>query len=188
MDTANEITVKVNMDFLSLIELLLSNGFTLSKKFMLDDIYYVKDDTDLSKDVLDIIKDTVLLRTHTDKDEEKIFLTAKRKKFNKSGDIISQLKVDLEILSPEDAIAFLQVLSYKKLICIHADVELYSKGDLGICIQWVNRNHLLVEIEEKGKLNSTEKIIKALDETGIEYDKSNYFVKKAQLIFEENYR
>ena len=188
MDNSNEITVKINTDFRSLVEHLLSQGFRLTEKFNLDDIYYIKKDTDLSLDVLEIIKDTVLIRKHTEKDFSKTYLTAKKKEFNSNGEILSQQKVDLEIISAEDAKTFLKMLGYKELMPIHAQIETYEKGDLGICIQWVNNDYLLVEVEEKGKLDTVDKLISALDSTQIDYDKSNYFVKKAQLIFEEKYR
>ena len=42
--------------------------------------------------------------------------------------------------------------------------------------------------EENEKYNTIEKMINALESTGINYDKSNYFVKKAKIIFEEKYR
>ena len=188
MDNSNEITVKINTQLPSLVEILLSQGFHLTEKFTLSDVYYIKNDTDLKSDILDIIKDCILIRRHIDDELTKNFLTLKKKLFNKKGEILSQQKVDLEILSLDDAKAFLAMLGYKELLSIDAQIQTYEKGDLGICIQYVNNKYLLVEVEEKGSLDTVEKLIAALDEINIDYDKSNYFVKKAQLIFEENYR
>ena len=39
-----------------------------------------------------------------------------------------------------------------------------------------------------GEMFEPQKMKEALEKTGIDYDKSNYFVKKARIIFEENYK
>ena len=57
-----------------------------------------------------------------------------------------------------------------------------------ICVEDVNDKYLFIEIEENEKYNTIEKMINALESTGINYDKNNYFVKKAKIIFEEKYR
>lgn len=67
-------------------------------------------------------------------------------------------------------------------------MEVYEKDRLQICVENVNDKYLFVEIEENEKYNTIPKMIYALDSTKIKYDKSNYFVKKAKIIFEEKYR
>lgn len=107
----------------------------------------------------------------------------KYKEYDDSENIIKQGKSKVQVISKEDAKSFLKIIDYKELIRIVDHIEVYEKNGLQICVEEVNDKYLFIEIEESEKYNTIEKMIDALENTGINYDKSNYFVKKAKIIF-----
>ena len=112
----------------------------------------------------------------------------KYKEYDENENIIKQGKSKVQVISKDEANSFLKTIKYKELIRIVDHIDVYEKDGLEICIEEVNDKYLFVEIEANAKYNSIEKMIEALESTGIKYDKSNYFVKKAKIIFEEKYR
>ena len=63
----------------------------------------------------------------------------------------------------------------------------YEKDGLELAIEYVNDKYLFIEVEANQKYDTIDKMKNALEEVGIEYDKSNYFQKKALLIFKDKY-
>ena len=82
----------------------------------------------------------------------------------------------------------MQTIGYKEIIRIVDRIEVYEKDGLQLCVQEVNDKYLFIEIEESDKFNTIEKMIEAIENTNIDYDKGDYFVKKAKIVFEEKYR
>ena len=110
------------------------------------------------------------------------------KEYDENENIINQGKSKVQVINREDAKTFLNTVGYKELIRVIDNIEVYEKDGLELCVEDVNDKYLFIEIEENEKYNTIEKMIKALDDTKIDYDKNNYFVKKAKIIFEEKYR
>lgn len=185
MKFEKEITVSVNSSKEELIKYLEDNNYNKIDSYIVDDIYYVKNDVDLDINPLDILKKCILIRSI---DNKKHLLVYKYKEYDENENIINQGKSQVQVVNREDAKIFLKTIGYKELISVVDNIEVYEKNGLEICIEEVNEKYLFIEIEENDKYNTIEKMIEALDNTKIDYDKSNYFVKKAKIIFEEKYK
>lgn len=185
MNFENEITVTINMSKKDLISFFDINNYKKVDNYIVDDIYYVPNDVDLDVNPLEVLKKCILIRSIDDK---KHYLMYKYKEYDENENIIKQGKSKVQVTSKDDASSFLKTIDYKELIRIVDHVEVYEKDRLQICVENVNDKYLFVEIEENEKYNTISKMIYALDSTKIKYDKSNYFVKKAKIIFEEKYR
>lgn len=181
----NEITVTINMSKKDLISFFDINNYKKVDNYIVDDIYYVPNDVDLDVNPLEVLKKCILIRSIDDK---KHYLMYKYKEYDENENIIKQGKSKVQVTSKDDASSFLKTIDYKELIRIVDHVEVYEKDRLQICVENVNDKYLFVEIEENEKYNTIPKMIYALDSIKIKYDKSNYFVKKAKIIFEEKYR
>lgn len=184
MKYENEITVEVNMTKEELIKHLEENNYNKIDNYILYDNYYVLKDADLNSNTLDILKKCILIRNIDDK---KYYLTYKYKEYDDNENIIKQGKSNVSILNTKEAKTFLESIGYKELIDIKDEINVYEKNGLELCIEFVNDKYLYIEIEENEKYDTVEKLIKALEETNINYNKNNYFVKKAKIIFEEKY-
>ena len=75
----------------------------------------------------------------------------------------------------------------RELIRIDDHIVVYEKDGLELAIEYVNDKYLFIEVEANQKYDTIDKMKNALEEVGIEYDKSNYFQKKALLIFKDKY-
>ena len=185
MKFEKEITVSVNTSKKDFIKYLEDNNYNKIDSYIVDDMYYVINDIDLDMNPLDILKKSILIRSIDDK---KHLLVYKYKEYDDNENIINQGKSQVQVNNKKDAKTFLKTIGYKELISIVDNIEVYEKNGLEICIEEVNEKYLFIEIEENDKYNTIEKMIEALNNTKIDYDKSNYFVKKAKIIFEEKYK
>lgn len=185
MKFEKEITVSVNTSKKELINFLDSNNYKKVDSYIVSDIYYVENDMDLDINSLEILKKCILIRSIDDK---KHYLMYKYKEYDQNENIINQGKSKVQVINKEDANTFLKTIGYKELISIIDYVDVYEKDGFQICVQDVNNKYLFIEVEENKEYNTLEGMIKALEKTKIDYDKSNYFVKKAKIVFEEKYR
>lgn len=185
MKFEKEITVSVNTSKKELINFLDSNNYKKVDSYIVSDIYYVENDIDLDINSLEILKKCILVRSIDDK---KHYLMYKYKEYDQNENIINQGKSQVQVINKEDANTFLKTIGYKELIDIIDYIEVYEKDGFQICVQDVNNKYLFIEVEENKEYNTLEGMIKALEKTKIDYDKSNYFVKKAKIVFEEKYR
>ena len=191
MNQTKEITVKVNLTKQELIDLLINKQYKKIDKYIMNDIYFVKKDTDLSQNSLNLFKNYILIRDLNEltfPEQNKIQYTHKTKEYDDKENIISESKTSVEIKNKEEGIKFLNSLNYQELIKITDLIEVYQKDNFKICLQYVNDKYLFIEIESNDKYPTIDSLIEELDKTNIPYDKSNYFVKKAQIIFEEQYK
>lgn len=185
MKFEKEITVSVNTSKKELINFLDSNNYKKVDSYIVSDIYYVENDMDLDINSLEILKKCILIRSIDDK---KHYLMYKYKEYDQNENIINQGKSKVQVINKEDANTFLKTIGYKELISIIDYVDVYEKDGFQICVQDVNNKYLFIEVEENKEYNTLEGMIKALEKTKIDCDKSNYFVKKAKIVFEEKYR
>lgn len=184
-----EITVKVNCSNEKLNNYLLNNGFRVIEKYDIHDRYMINRNVDISnmKD-LDILDNCILVR---DIKGMKKCLTYKKKVYDKNEDIISQSKVDCLVDDTDTAIKFMQCIDYNILFEIYDKITVYSNGLIEIASQYVNDKYLFIEMEDvssstpKHNYNNLDDMISDFEKIGIDYDKSNYFVKKAQIILKE---
>ena len=185
MNFEKEITVTVSFSKDELIKFFDVNNYKRVDNYVVDDIYYVPIAMDLKLNPLEILKKSVLVRSIDDK---KHYLMYKYKEYDANENIIKQGKSKVQVTNKDDANEFLKTMGYKELIRIVDYIDVYEKEGLQICVEDVNDKYLFIETEENEKYNTIEKMINALESTGINYDKNNYFVKKAKIIFEEKYR
>jgi len=185
MKFENEITVSINTSKEELIDFLSKNNYKKIDSYIVDDIYYVLKDVDTSLNTLEVLKKCILVRSINN---EKHYLLYKHKEYDENENIIKQGKSKVQVINKDDAKVFLETVGYKELIKVVDYIDVYEKDGLEINVEEVNNKYLFIEIEENKKYNSVEKLIHALENTNIDFDKSNYFVKKAKIIFEEKYR
>ena len=168
MNYEKEITVSINCSKEELIKVLESNHYRKINRYLVDDIYYVLESTNLDLNPLEILKNAIIVRSIDDK---KHYLMYKYKEYDQNENIINEGKSLVQVL-----------------IRVVDKIDVYEKDGLEILIEDVNDKYLFVEIETNEKYDTIDKLMKVLYNIKIDYDKTNYYAKKAKIIFEENYR
>ena len=188
---SNEITVKLNVSIQEFCKMLENKNFTMSKKYSLNDTYFVLDNLDLQKMTCrDILKKTILIRiiTNSIAKETVTKFTIKDKQIDADGRILSQSKIDCEILNAKDGRKFLEKLGYYEILNIKENNIVYKNDNLEIAIKDIENGDNLLEIEtveSDPELDTIDKLIKKLDNVELPIDSSNYFVKKAEIELEK---
>lgn len=140
-----EVTTRVNQSLSEVDEILTKQGFKVIRKSIIRDKYLSQ--MELSDNVLDVLKNSVLLR-YLCIDDSKVFkkITYKKKVFD--GDIvISEEKINLNIDDIDSAFDLFCSLGFKSVVDVNYDVVVYSKGNLEFCFQNVHNLGLLLEYE-----------------------------------------
>lgn len=180
----NEITVKVNGDFDKVIEILVNEGFEITDKFSLEDIYLIPKDMNIKKlSVREILKEAIIIRNVG---RCKV-LVYKKKNIDEYGNIISQEKIECDILNIEDGKRFIEAIGYKEIMEIAEDDVCYSKGGFGLVLKNVRNGDNLIEIEtiDEDGLRTVEDLKKKMLELNLPIDTSDFFVKKAEVELEK---
>ncbi len=184
-----EITVKVNCSFEELNKYLLDKGFKIVDKYSCYDRYMIDKNIDISKmKDLDVLDKCILARRIG---TSKKCLTYKKRIYDENENIISQTKLDCIVDDVDQAIKFMESIGYKVLFEIYDELVVYSNGKIEFASQMVNDKYLLIEMEDKSSItpkhnyDNIDDMIKDFEKVGIDYDKSNYFVKKAQIVLNE---
>lgn len=190
MKYEDEITVIVNDRYEELIDKILNRGFKKIDDYMIYDKYMLYKDIDIKSnisdmDILKIISNCVLIRSI---DDRKHFITYKYKEYDNDCNIIRQGKCDCKIDNPPEGMELVKCLGYdRELIRIDDHIVVYEKEGLELAIEYVNDKYLYIEVEANEKYNTVMKMKDALEELGIGYDRSNYFQKKALIIYKDKY-
>ena len=190
---SNEITVKIECSIKQVKKILENNKFEIIEKFYVQDKYFIPQNIDVKKLTSgEILSKAILLRKFDEKlpKRKQYKLTFKRKQIDKNGNISKQDKVECEILSIEDGIRFLESIGYIEIMEINEFDLVYEKQGIEIAIKDVENGDQLIEIEtetvkDNKELDTIEKIIQKIEELNIPIDKSNYFVKKAEIELEK---
>lgn len=187
MKLENEITVLVNCSYDDLHKQLLSCGFKLKEKYQLNDIYMIDSNINIKNySNLDLLKKCILVRDIVDINK---LLVYKYKKYAENGDIIEQGKVECPITDVDKAVKFMESINYKELFRIFDLCIVYANLDVELTVQLVNDEYIFIEMEQTGEYitkiyKDTLEMINALEKLNIDYNRSNYFVKKAELMLE----
>lgn len=190
MKYEDEITVMVYDGCEELIDKIISRGFKKIDDYMLHDMYMVYKDvivngSENDKEILKIFGKCVLIRSI---DDRKHYITYKYKEYDDDGNIVKQGKCNCRIENALSGVEIVKCLGYdRELIRINDHIIVYEKDGLELAIEYVNDKYLFIEVEANQKYDTIDKMKNALEEVGIEYDKSNYFQKKALLIFKDKY-
>lgn len=190
MKYEDEITVMVYDGCEELIDKIISRGFKKIDDYMLYDMYMVYKDvivngSENDKEILKILSKCVLIRSI---DDNKHYITYKYKEYDDDGNIVKQGKCNCRIENASSGVEIVKCLGYdRELIRINDHIMVYEKDGLELAIEYVNDKYLFIEVEANQKYDTIDKMKNTLEEVGIEYDKSNYFQKKALLIFKDKY-
>lgn len=188
---SNEITVKLKCTIKEICNILEDKKFRVVDKFILNDTYYIPKSLVLENmNYRQILSQAILLRDITELMPYKkvIKLTFKNKQIDENGDILSQSKIDCEIINAEEGNKFLEALGYNKLMNILENTIVYEKDGLQLEIKDIKNGDNLVEVETKEdnkELDTIEKVKRKIDELLIPIDTNNYFVKKAEVKLEK---
>jgi len=188
MELEKEITVKVNCNFKELHDDLMLKGFNIIEEYQLNDIYMLSNSVDIiSLEALDIIKNCILIRDVVDIEKKLVY---KYKKYDDVGNILKQGKLQCQITSIDDALYFMKAIDYDELFRIEDKITVYSNTQISLAVQYVNNKYLFIEVddnyEENRKYSTIDEMKTAFASLELDCDQSNYFVKKAEIIFKEN--
>lgn len=176
----NEITVMLNMTKDAAVRQLSAKGYEYECMYHIHDYYFIHQTADLNRKDLELLNEMVLIRVFDDE----VKMTVKHKEYAADGSILAQSNTDLSVANYEQAEAFLIALGYKRVMEILDEAYIMKKDGLGFVIEDVNEGTwLMLEIEENEQYPEIADLKKKLKESGLLYDDSDYFVKKAQLVF-----
>ena len=191
MKLEKEITVQINSNYNTLHQDLISKNFKIVDQFQMNDIYMVPNHIDIQKgNVLDILKSCILIREIEGISKSLVY---KYKKYNDKNEILEQGKTKCTIDDIDDALNFLKAIGYKELISIQDKCITYTNNDIEFYVQLVNDKYVFIEMEDEAnfidkKFNTINEMITSFEAYNLDYDKNNYYVKKAEIIFNEMYR
>lgn len=188
----NEITVRLKCSIEEIKTILEDKGFKVNDKYKIEDTYYISNDIDITKlSIREILKSYILLRDITQYKQNDfnnsyniVKITYKHKNIAINGEIINQEKCDCEIKDKEQGKNILKAIGYKEIMKITEQDIVYSKDELKIEIKDIENGDNLIEIEtldSNEEINTIEKLKQKIERLDIPIDKSNFFVKKAEI-------
>ncbi|CDE25414.1 unknown [Clostridium sp. CAG:440] len=189
---SNEITVRITCTLQEMCNILKNKGFSIVDKYNLEDIYYTKKDVHISKEnAREILKKCVLIRKVTQfipqdfkKSYTELKLTLKNKQIDNDGTIIKQEKIECKIKDIEQGKEFIKALEYKEFMTIKEKDIVYEKDHLKLAIKDIENGENLIEIEtieDNLDFDTTDKLIKKINELKIPINTEDYYVKKAEI-------
>ena len=184
MTNWNEITVMLRMTKEDAFQQLSRAGYRHETTYRIYDEYWLPASADRSGSVLELLNEMILIRVFDDSTR----LTVKHKEYAEDGSIVSQSNTDLPVESLAQAEAFLDALGYQKVMDIRDEACIMKKDGLGLVLEDVNEGTwLMLEIEENERYPEIRNLKEKLEESGLIYDDSDFFVKKAQLVYHQKY-
>ena len=185
---SNEITVKLLCNINKMCSILENKGFKVVDRFFMDDTYYIQKNIDIRKVTpRNILKNCILIRNITQyipKEYNIKKMTYKKKKIKDNGEIIKQENISVEINSLKDGEKFLSAIGYKKLMNIKENDIVYAKNGFEIAIKDIIDGEKLIEIETNKTYDTINKLKQMIINLSLPIDKSNFFVKKAEIKLE----
>ena len=180
----NEITVLVKCNYKELKNILVNKGFKITEKYELNDIYMIASELDLTKmKYLDILSKCVLIRNVIGIEKKLLY---KYKKYDENGNIIEQRKVECPITDIEKALEFMETIDYKKIFQIYDKCIVFSNEEIDLIVQLVNDEYIFIEIETNNKYANIEELKGIINKYNLPIDKTNYFVKKAEIMLKKS--
>ena len=191
MEFENEITVEVDTDLNSLINILENNGFKLKSTYDLNDIYLINK-IEKENDYLQMLNKCVLIRHVIEQDCETKLLVYKYKEYNDKKEITKQSKLKVLIDNINNAKLLLENLNFEELIRINDHMMVYATDKDELVIQNVNNKHIYIEIEDdchyaNRHYNSLDEMKDVIKNNHIPIKNNNYFAKKAEIELQETY-
>lgn len=86
----------------------------------------------------------------------------------------------------------MNAIGYNELIQIHDEITVYSNTSIQLSVQSVNNKYLFIEIEDENEYtgkhyNNINDMINDLKTLNLNCDYNNFYVKKAELVFNDTY-
>lgn len=183
-----EITVRVNVSYEKLEEELKQNNFIKKEEYIVNDSYLINsliNITDMKS--LDILKKCVLVRDIVGILKQLLY---KYKKYDSNGDIIEQGKIKCPVTDINKAMEFMNAIGYEKLFDIHDKCIVFANDKTELVVQLVNDKYIFIEMESEPqyinrKYENVEELKDDICSYNLSIDKSNFFIKKAELILNE---
>lgn len=183
-----EITVRVNVSYEKIEEELKQNNFIKKEEYIVNDSYLINsliNITDMKS--LDILKKCVLVRDIVGILKQLLY---KYKKYDSNGDIIEQGKIKCPVTDINKAMEFMNAIGYEKLFDIHDKCIVFANDKTELVVQLVNDKYIFIEMESEPqyinrKYENVEELKDDICSYNLSIDKSNFFVKKAELILNE---
>lgn len=183
-----EIAVKVNVSYEKLEEELKRNNFIKKEEYIVNDSYLINSSiniTDMKS--LDILKKCVLVRDIVGILKQLLY---KYKKYDSNGDIIEQGKIKCPVTDINKAMEFMNAIGYEKLFDIHDKCIVFANDKTELVVQLVNDKYIFIEMESEPqyinrKYENVDELKDDMCSYNLSIDKSNFFVKKAELILNE---
>ena len=188
MEKEMEIAVKVNVSYEKLEEELKQNNFIKKEEYIVNDSYLINsliNITDMKS--LDILKKCVLVRDIVGILKQLLY---KYKKYDSNGDIIEQGKIKCPVTDINKAMEFMNAIGYEKLFDIHDKCIVFANDKTELVVQLVNDKYIFIEMESEPqyinrKYENEDELKDDICSYNLSIDKSNFFVKKAELILNE---
>lgn len=117
-------------------------------------------------------------------------LLYKYKEYADNGDILKQGKVICPITDISKAIDFMKAIGYRELFSINDKCIVFTNNKIELVVQLVNDKYIFIEMESKceyidKEYNTIDDMKNDLCSYNLSIDKSNFFVKKAEIILKE---
>lgn len=188
MEKEMEIAVRVNVSYEKLEEELKQNNFIKKEEYIVNDSYLINsliNITDMKS--LDILKKCVLVRDIVGILKQLLY---KYKKYDNNGDIIEQGKIKCPVTDINKAMEFMNAIGYEKLFDIHDKCIVFANDKTELVVQLVNDKYIFIEMESEPeyinrKYQNVDELKDDICSYNLSIDKSNFFVKKAELILNE---
>lgn len=188
MKKEKEITVRVNVSYEKLKEELKQNNFIKKEEYIVNDSYLINsliNITDMKS--LDILKKCVLVRDIVGILKQLLY---KYKKYDNNGNIIEQGKIKCPVTDINKAMEFMNAIGYEKLFDIHDKCIVFANDKTELVVQLVNDKYIFIEMESEPqyinrKYENVDELKDDICSYNLSIDKSNFFVKKAELILNE---
>lgn len=183
-----EITVRVNVSYEKLEEELKQNNFIKKEEYIVNDSYLINSLINIADmKSLDILKKCVLVRDIVGILKQLLY---KYKKYDSNGDIIEQGKIKCPVTDINKAMEFMNAIGYEKLFDIHDKCIVFANDKTELVVQLVNDKYIFIEMESEPqyinrKYENVEELKDDICSYNLSIDKSNFFVKKAELILNE---
>lgn len=185
MSEVKEITVLVITSYEQLDSILVSSGFNIKLNGIIDDIYMLPNSVNYKDyDYLELSKYFVIIRNWKDNKKELLY---KNKKYDSNGNIICENKTECYINDILDGINFMKSIGYREFIHVKDDFVTYTNGDIELCVQRINDKYIFIEYEGFNG-EDIDSLKEKLDSLNLPYDKSSYFMKKAEFVMKDGYK
>ena len=183
-----EVTVKVNSSLDEVDNILKKQGFRIIRTSRVEDKYMSNKFEQLTKvNILDILKNCVLIRFLNINNKETFKRITYKDKVYKDKTVISEEKINIIIDDIEQAEKLFAKLGFKKIVEVNYDVIVYEKDGVELAFQNVENLGLLLEYEKSNDytgysnediIREKEKMLEEIRKLKISIE-NDYDVKKA---------